>query len=165
MVWTVLTGIREIATLENICPPTWKTPIGNVLSKIARVGLRTREKRTTGLIKSKQYPATKPNCTNVRVMGYLNWFRIVLPVFDDNADAEYQRAQSMQNRSIDGVSLFPVVSVRRLGPSKRWKFCHSDEDFEVRSPLSSFEEKRKPDSQLDPSLFLSSKIPHPPCPR
>ena len=61
MVWTVLTWIRDMAMLEKICPPTWKTPIGNVFWKTALFGMRNLEKRTTGLMKSKQYSATKPN--------------------------------------------------------------------------------------------------------
>ena len=58
-----------MAILEKIWPPTWKTPIGNVFWKTALFGMRNLEKRTTGLMKSKQYSATKPNWTKVRVMG------------------------------------------------------------------------------------------------
>lgn len=54
MVWTVLTGILEIAMLENIWPQTWNIPIGNVLRMIAFVGMRSLEKRTKGLINSRQ---------------------------------------------------------------------------------------------------------------
>lgn len=69
IVCTVLTGILEMAMLENMCPPTWKIPIGTVLWKIALVGLRRAEKPTRGLMKSRQYPATKANWTKVRVIG------------------------------------------------------------------------------------------------
>lgn len=69
MVCTVLTGMRDIAILENIWPPTWKTPMGNVLWMIALLGYRSLEKRTRGLMKRRQYPATKPNWTKVRVTG------------------------------------------------------------------------------------------------
>ena len=69
MVWTVLTCMREMAILEKICPPTWNTPIGKVVSKIALVGQRSLENRTKGLIKSRQYAATNPNWTKVRVTG------------------------------------------------------------------------------------------------
>ena len=54
IVCTVLTGILEIAILERICPPTWKTPIGTVLSRIALVGFLMRVNPTKGLINNKQ---------------------------------------------------------------------------------------------------------------
>jgi len=54
MVCTVLTGIREMAILEKICPPTWKKPIGIVLLNIAFVGALNLENRTTGLMKRRQ---------------------------------------------------------------------------------------------------------------
>lgn len=69
IVWTVLTGMREIATLENTCPPTWKRPMGRVLSRIAFVGRLRRVKRIRGLVNNKQYAAMKPNCTKVNVIG------------------------------------------------------------------------------------------------
>jgi len=72
IVCTVLTGMRAIAILENMCPPTWKQPIGKVSLMIALVGIRNLLKRTTGLIKTRQNTATKPNCTKVRVTGYRN---------------------------------------------------------------------------------------------
>lgn len=54
MVCTVLTGMREIAMLEKICPPTWNTPISDVLFKASLVGLRSLVKRITGLESSRQ---------------------------------------------------------------------------------------------------------------
>ena len=90
MVWTVLTWIRDMAILEKICPPTWKTPIGNVASKTALVGQRSLENRTTGLMKSRQYPATNPNWMKVRVTGYRNVVIIDFPVLDERAEVVYQ---------------------------------------------------------------------------
>ena len=52
-----------MAMLEKIWPPTWNTPMGNVLWKIALFGRRSLENRTRGLMKRRQYAATKPNCT------------------------------------------------------------------------------------------------------
>lgn len=72
MVWTVLTGILDMATLENTWPPTWKMPIGNVLRKIDRVGLLIFVYGITGLAKRTQYPATNPNWTIVSVTGSRN---------------------------------------------------------------------------------------------
>ena len=69
IVCTVLTGIREIAILENIWPPTWKMPIGSVSLMIARVGRRSFENCTAGLMNARQNAATKPNCTKVSVTG------------------------------------------------------------------------------------------------
>lgn len=54
IVCTVLTGMREIAMLEKICPPTWNTPISDVLFSTSLVGLRSLVKRITGLERSKQ---------------------------------------------------------------------------------------------------------------
>ena len=93
MVCTVLTGMREMAMLENICPPTWKTPFGSVFFRIARVGFRNREKRMIGLMKRRPYPATKPNCTKVKVTGYLYLIRIDFPVLEERAEEVYHRAQ------------------------------------------------------------------------
>lgn len=42
-------------------------------------------------MKRRQYNATKPNCTNVRVMGYRNWLSRALPVFEESADVVYHR--------------------------------------------------------------------------
>ena len=46
--------MREMAMLEKMCPPTWNTPMGNVLWRMALFGLRSLENRTTGLMKSRQ---------------------------------------------------------------------------------------------------------------
>lgn len=54
MVWTVLTGILEIAILENMWPPTWNAPIGRVVIKILRVGYRSRENCIRGDMKMRQ---------------------------------------------------------------------------------------------------------------
>lgn len=54
IVWTVLTGIREIAMLEKTWPPTWKTPMGIVSLKMVFVGERSLENRITGDMSSKQ---------------------------------------------------------------------------------------------------------------
>lgn len=54
IVCTVLTGILEIAILDEIWPPTWKAAIGSVLRIIAGVGLRSLARRRTGLARSKQ---------------------------------------------------------------------------------------------------------------
>jgi hypothetical protein len=96
----VLTGIRDIAILEKIWPPTWKQPIGIVSLRIALVGRRSREKRMMGDMKSRQYAATKPNCTNVRVTGYRNWFMMAFPVLDDKAEEAYQRLQRRTKRAV-----------------------------------------------------------------
>ena len=48
IVCTVLTGIREIAMLEKIWPPTWKSPMGNVAWMISFVGFLNFENRTSG---------------------------------------------------------------------------------------------------------------------
>jgi hypothetical protein len=97
----VLTGILEIAMLENMCPPTWNAPIGRVVPSIARVGLRILENRMTGVINRPQYDATKANWINVRVMGYRNWFIIDLPVFEDIADVAYHREHKRMNLTVD----------------------------------------------------------------
>ena len=103
MVCTVLTGIREMAMLENMWPPTWKRPMGTVSLSIARVGRRSLEKRTRGDMNSRQYPATKPNWMNVRVTGYLNWFMIDFPVLDESAEEVYQIAHRRMKRSVSGA--------------------------------------------------------------
>jgi hypothetical protein len=69
MVCTELTGIRDMAMLENMCPPTWNKPMGKVFCKIALVGMRKREKRTAGDMKQRLKTAVKPNWTKVRVIG------------------------------------------------------------------------------------------------
>ena len=43
--------------------------MGNVALIIARVGLRSLENRTAGLMNNRLNPATKPNWTNVSVTG------------------------------------------------------------------------------------------------
>lgn len=101
IVCTVLTGIRAMATLENMCPPTWKTAIGAVFWTMARVGGLSLLIRMIGLMNSKQYPATKPNCTNVKVTGYRNWVRIALPVLDDIADDMYHSEHKRTNRTVE----------------------------------------------------------------
>lgn len=50
----MLTGILDIATLENMCPPTWNNPIGKVVIKMAFDGARILVKRTRGDMKSRQ---------------------------------------------------------------------------------------------------------------
>ena len=65
----MLTGILEIAMLENICPPTWNAPIGNVALNIAAVGERNLLKLIAGVIIKRQQRATKPNWMIVRVTG------------------------------------------------------------------------------------------------
>jgi len=72
--------------------------MGRVLLMIALVGLRNLEKRTIGLMKSKQYSATKPNWINVNVTGKRNCVRIALPVFDERADVVYHSEQSSTKR-------------------------------------------------------------------
>ena len=54
MVCTVLTGILEMAMLENIWPTTWNIPIGKVLSRIDLVGILNLENRMTGDMKRRQ---------------------------------------------------------------------------------------------------------------
>jgi hypothetical protein len=54
MVCTVLTGILEMAILENMWPPTWNIPIGNVFAMIAWVGMRTVENRMSGDMNSSE---------------------------------------------------------------------------------------------------------------
>lgn len=76
--------------------------MGRVSLRMALLGARKCENRTSGLMNSKQYPATNPNWTNVRVMGYLNWMRIALPVLEERADDVYQRAQRRTKRTEDG---------------------------------------------------------------
>lgn len=65
----MLTGILEMAMLENIWPTTWKIPIGNVFCMITLVGILRLVKRMMGDMKSRQYVATKPNWMKVRVIG------------------------------------------------------------------------------------------------
>ena len=57
-----------------------------------------------GFMKSKQYPATNPNWTKVKVMGNLNCSMIDLPVFDDMAEDRYHREQSRMNSAVDGLA-------------------------------------------------------------
>lgn len=73
---------------------------------IALVGLRSFENCIKGLMNSKQYPATKPNCTKVRVTGYRNCVRMALPVFEDRAEEVYHSPQRRINRTVatDGAS-------------------------------------------------------------
>ena len=104
--------------------------MGSVLSNIARVGFLSRENWMSGLVKSRQYPATNANWMKVNVTGYLNWFRMTFPVLDDRADDEYHKAHNTQNLSIDGGAL-DELSVRLRGPSKRWKPLHQLEDVRV----------------------------------
>ena len=54
MVCTVLTGILDIAMLENMWPPTWNIPIGNVFDIIALVGMRIDVNRMSGDMKSRE---------------------------------------------------------------------------------------------------------------
>ena len=90
---------------------------------IARVGVRDRAKRTAGDMNSKQYAATKPNWTKVKVTGYRNWLRMTLPVLEESAEDEYQQMQSSTNRiaSADRIDDHEspeggrVVMVVRLG--------------------------------------------------
>ena len=160
MVCTVLTGIREIAILENICPPTWNSPIGNVSFKIALVGLLSLVSLTAGLANSKQNAATKPNWTIVNVMGYLNWVRMAFPVFDDIAEDMYHSEQSMQKRIILGAPADEEMRVRRRGASKKWNnFDNEDQSSDVEAYLHalSWFGGAQPAGQLGPCLRLSSK--------
>lgn len=111
----MLTGILDIAMLDVICPPTWNTPMGNVFMMIALVGRRSLENRISGLMKSKQYPATKPNCTKVKVTGYRNCVRMALPVLEDRADVVYHNPQRRIKRmvAIDGTSRLDADGVWR----------------------------------------------------
>ena len=103
MVWTVLTGMRDIAMLEKMWPPTWKHPMGRVSRSMALLGGLNLLKRTTGLMKSMQKSATKPNWTKVKVTGYLNRVMMALPVLDDSADDMYHSEQSSTKQNIAGM--------------------------------------------------------------
>jgi hypothetical protein len=61
MVCTVLTGIREMARLEKMCPPTWNMPMGRVVRMIAFVGILRRDICTTGDMQNKLHAETKAN--------------------------------------------------------------------------------------------------------
>lgn len=126
MVCTVLTGMHEMAMLEKMCPPTWKQPIGSVLLNTARVGVLKRAKRTAGLMNSRQYPATKPNCTNVSVIGKRNCVRIALPVFDESADVVYQSAQRSAKRSVEAEAADSGDGGGwRVSEPEPWRVCVS----------------------------------------
>jgi hypothetical protein len=47
------------------------------------------------------HPATKPNCTKVKVTGYLYLLRIDFPVFEERAEEVYQSAQYETKRTVD----------------------------------------------------------------
>jgi hypothetical protein len=69
MVCTVLTGMREIAKLEKMWPPTWNMPMGNVVWRIALVGVRSWDMRITGDMHNRLSTDTNANCTMVSVTG------------------------------------------------------------------------------------------------
>lgn len=85
--------------------------------------------------------------------------RIAFPVLDDIADVEYHIAQRKQNFNIEFGAL-GEVRVRFLGASKRWKFCHNEETFDVFKTSSPPTLEVKLASQLEPKAFFSSKILH-----
>lgn len=90
-----------MAMLEKIWPPTWKAAIGSVLRIMARVGVRRELMPKRGCIKSKQYPDTNANCTNVRVTGYRNCIIIDFPVLDESAEVRYHSPHSAIKRIVD----------------------------------------------------------------
>lgn len=52
-------------------------------------------------MKSRQKAATNANWTMVRVTGYLNCVRMVLPVLEESADVVYQKQHRKMNRVVD----------------------------------------------------------------
>lgn len=115
MVWTVLTGMREIAMLENTWPTTWKAAMGSVVESMVLVGLRSLVVPYQGLARMRQYTAMNANWTMVRVTGNLNRLRMALPVLEESAEVVYQSEQSKTKRTVDASNMDdiePVAAVR-----------------------------------------------------
>jgi hypothetical protein len=114
--------MREMAKLEKMCPPTWNMPMGSVVRRIARLGVRRWDMRTTGDMQSRLSAETNANWTMVSVTGYRKRLRMTLPVFDESADVVYQSAQRPMNWNVCGEKLPPVAAVqsRRRTP-RSWR--------------------------------------------
>lgn len=108
MVCTKLTGTRAIAKEEKMWPATWNRLKGIVVSITCRVGYLIRPKPNT-LAQIKQYPDTKPNCTNVKVKGKRKTFMICLPVLFVTADDVYHSIQSRTNLMVSGLKETELV--------------------------------------------------------
>lgn len=98
------------------------------------MGCRNLVQPYQGFAKSKQYAETNPNCTKVRVTGYLNWFMICFPVLEDTADEAYHSAQRKMKRIMEGVRRGPDVDGGSVGRDK-------DSDLDRRES-GDLEEKR-----------------------
>lgn len=123
MVCTVETGTREIASEPKMCPPTWNAAMGSVCMRICLVGWRRRAVQlSVRLLPSQHSPATKKNCTIVRVTGKRKLLRMTLPVLLDTAEVAYHSVQRSTKRSVPAAgrvdAMFSDTELRR-----RWAWA------------------------------------------
>lgn len=115
-VWTVATGILEVAMLENKCPVSTNKLMGAVLFQTCKSGRRTGAvpsqpswKALPTCARSPVHAATKKNCTIVKVAGASITFRNVFDEVFVRAEDEYQRTHKATNLSI-GEAVYPSDS-------------------------------------------------------
>ena len=105
MVCTNDTGIREVASALNICPPIWKHVRGIVAMMSSLEGERIpyfkkgiacfiRGYFLADMASIRHQPETKANCTVVRVMGLGSAVRMALEDMLVKMDVMYQTPQS-----------------------------------------------------------------------
>lgn len=103
-----------------MCPPTWNPAIGSVPLRIARVGERRRPVQpSSGRLQSRQRPATKKNCTMVRVTGNLKWLRMTLPVFEESAEDVYHKEHSATKRIVSSPGTVTCGIAKGWGEGER----------------------------------------------
>jgi hypothetical protein len=74
---------------------------------------------SSGLLNKKHSPATKKNCTIVKVTGNLKLLRMTLPVFELKAEHVYQSRQSATNRIVDTVGIVKRGTANGFGDGVR----------------------------------------------
>ena len=90
--------------------------MGNVPLTIACVGLLSRVVHpSSGLLTRRHNPATKKNCTIVKVTGNLKLLRITLPVFELSAEHVYHSKHKATNRIVCIVGVVKRGTAKGLG--------------------------------------------------
>ena len=106
IVWTSDTGILEVASALNMCPPIWKHVSGSVASMSSLDGglmpyfrngivCFSRGNLRAAAASSKHHPDTKANCTVVSVTGCGSAVRIAFEDMLVKIDVMYHTPQSI----------------------------------------------------------------------